>query len=251
MYAWKCWRETRARFFFLLTLFAAFVLLVTLAPGIKERNGWWWFDRSEYTYNPAVMVRMLSMMVLSGLWGAGLLAAAFLGVTSPGSEIEPGTIEYLWTRPRTRSSMNWTYWAVCVAEVIIVAVVPPYLAAALTGMLTGNWNQWVLLLAPWLIALVGLPILGLAILMTALRRSSSGGLIFTSGIVVVYVMLRQIANGPLHLHIPPLFMGPIAWMMTYSTPDRMLFPWGSFTCAIVFAIALPLLAQLVLKRAEI
>jgi len=41
MYAWKCWRETRASFIFLLILSTAPALLVTLSPGLKEHNGWW------------------------------------------------------------------------------------------------------------------------------------------------------------------------------------------------------------------
>jgi hypothetical protein len=53
MYAWKCWRETRASFIFLLMLSTAPALLVTLSPGLKEQNGWWHFDRSEYLHNPS------------------------------------------------------------------------------------------------------------------------------------------------------------------------------------------------------
>jgi ABC-type transport system involved in multi-copper enzyme maturation permease subunit len=251
MYAWKCWRETRACFIFLLTGFAAMAVIVVLVPGLHERNGWWSFDRREYTHDPAMMVRYVSMMVLSILWGAGILAAGFLGVTSPGSEIEPGTIEYLWTRPRTRSSLNWRHWAVCVTETLIVAVVPAYLAAGLLGALTKNWNQWLLLLAPLLLALVGLPMLGLASVMAAWRRSSLGGLIVTTGIVVSYMILRQIAIGPLHLNLPPLFMGPVAWLMNYYTPSRTVFPWGACACVIAFAAALPLIAEWLLQRAEV
>jgi ABC-type transport system involved in multi-copper enzyme maturation permease subunit len=251
MYAWKCWRETRACFIFLLMGFTAMAVMVVLVPGLHERNGWWSFDRREYTHDPALMVRYVSMMVLSTLCAAGILAAVFLGVTSPGSEIEPGTIEYLWTRPRTRSFLNWTHWAVCVTETLLVAVVPAYLAAALIGALTGNWNEWLLMLAPLLIALVGLPILGLAIVMAAWRRSSLGGLVFTSGIVIGYLILRQVAIGPLHLNLPPLFMGPMAWLMNYYTPSRMLFPWGALACVVAFATALPLFAKWVLQRAEV
>lgn len=251
MYAWKCWRETRACFIFLLIGFTAMAVMVVLVPGLHERNGWWSFDRREYTHDPAMMVRYVSMMVLSVLWAAGVLAAGFLGVTSPGSELEPGTIEYLWTRPRTRSSLHWKHWAVCVTEILIVAFVPAYLAAALLGALTGNWNQWLLMLAPLLIALTGLPMLGLAAVMAAWRRSSLGGLILTSGIVVGYVILRQIAVGPMHLNLPPLFMGPVAWMMNYYTPNRMVFPWGAFACVVAFAVALPLIAERVLQRSEV
>jgi ABC-type transport system involved in multi-copper enzyme maturation permease subunit len=251
MYAWKCWRETRASFFFLLILNLVPAILFTLAPGIKEQNGWWSFDRREYTHDPALMVQTLSTMILSVVFGSGFLAGAFLGATASGSELDSGTIEYLWTRPRPRATFTWMHWAVCVGEIILITTIPTYLAAALLGILTGNWNVPMLLTAPWLLALVGLPMLGLTTAMTAVRRSAKGGLVFSSGIVVVYVVLRRIAVGPLHLNLPPLFSGPIRWLFLYYTREHMLFPWGSFTIAIVFAILFPLAAQYLLQRTEV
>jgi hypothetical protein len=133
----------------------------------------------------------------------------------------------------------------------LITTIPTYLAAALLGILTGNWNEPMLLTAPWLLALVGLPMLGLTTAMTAVRRSAKGGLVFSSGIVVAYVMLRQVAVGPLHINLPPLISGPIRWLFLYYTREHILFPWGSFTTAIVFAILFPLAAQYLLQRAEV
>jgi len=82
---------------------------------------------------------------------------------------------------------------------VIVAVVPIYLAAALLGTLTRDWDLPFLFIAPWMMVIVGLPLLGLTTLMTALRRSASGGLFFTGAVVGVYTVVRQIATGPLHL----------------------------------------------------
>ena len=251
MYAWKCWRESRARFIFLLIMFGASALLFTLMQGLKEENGWWHFDRSEYTRDPATMVHLVSVMVLSVVWCSGFLSAVFLGATASGSEIEPGTIEYLWTRPRTRSSVMWTHWGICVAEMVIVAVVPTYLVAVILGTLTRNWNLPLLLVAPWIMVIVGLPLLGLTTLMTALKRSASGGLIYTSAVVSVYVIVRQIVMVPMHLNLPTLFAGPVVWLMTKDQPYAVAFPWGSLGRAVLLAAALPLAAQYLLKRAEV
>jgi ABC-type transport system involved in multi-copper enzyme maturation permease subunit len=253
MYAWKCWRESRARFIFLLMMSTATALLFTLQPGLGERNGWWYFDRSEYTRDPATVVHLVSLMVLTGLLTSGFLSAVFLGATASGSEIEPGTIEYLWTRPRTRTSLTWIHWGVCVAEMVLVAVVPTYLAAAILGTLTRNWNLSLLLVAPWMMVLVGLPLLGLTTLMTALRRSASGGLICTAGVVSVYVILRQLVVVPLHLNPPTLFAGPLVWLVSNNQLpyEPSAFPWGSLWRAVFLAAALPLAAQYVLKRAEV
>lgn len=258
MYAWKCWRESRARFFFLLIMFTVTALLFTLEPGLEVRNGWWHFDRGEYIRNPWQTARVVFSMILSVLWCSGFLSAVFLGATASGSEIEPGTIEYLWTRPRTRTSVTWTHWGVCLAEMVIVAVVPIYLAAALLGTLARAGNMpWPhiseLLIAPWLIVIVGLPLLGLTTLMTALRRSASGGLIYTSGVVIVYALLRQIIIVPLHLNPPTLFAGPMIWLLSNNQLPYLpsAFPWGSLWRAVFLAAALPLAAQYVLKRAEV
>jgi ABC-type transport system involved in multi-copper enzyme maturation permease subunit len=197
-------------------------------------------------------------MILGVLWCSGFLSAVFLGATASGSEIEPGTIEYLWTRPRTRASVTWTHWSVCVAEMAMVAVVPLYLAAALLGALTRHWNSSGpsisgLLIAPWMMLIAGLPLLGLTTLMTALTRSASGGLIYTSGLVIVYAILRQIIIVPLHLNPPTLFTGPLVWMVSnnqFGAPP-IAFPWGSLWRAVFLAAAFPLAAQYLLKRAEV
>jgi ABC-type transport system involved in multi-copper enzyme maturation permease subunit len=251
MYAWKCWRETRASFIFLLMLSTAPALLVTLLPGLEERNGWWHFDRSEYTHDPVLMVHQVSLMVLSVLSGSGFLSAVFLGATASGSEIEPGTIEYLWTRPRRRASLTWTHWGVCLAEMVMVATVPTYLAAAILGTLTRNWNMPLLLIAPWIIVIVGLPMLGLTTLMAALRRSAKGGLIYTAAVASVYVIVRQIVTVPMHLNLPTLFAGPLVWLMNNHQPYAVAFPWGSLGRAVFLAAAFPLVAQYLLKRAEV
>jgi len=233
-------------------LFTVPALLVTLGPGLTEQNGWWHFDRSEYLHNPWQTSQLVSVMVLSILWPSGFLSAVFLGATSPGSELEPGTIEYLWTRPRTRTSLTWTHWSVCLAEMVIVAVVPTYLAAAILGTLTRTWNLPLLMIAPWIMVIVGLPMLGLTTLMTALRRSAKGGLIYTAGIVSVYLIVRQLITVPLHLNLSPLFAGPVTWLMNnkpFVPPGA--FPWGSLVRAVLLAAAFPLAAEYLLKRAEV
>ncbi len=251
MYAWKCWRESRARFIFLLIMFTATALLSTLQPGLEVRNGWWYFDRSEYTRDPATVVRLVSLLVLTGLLTSGFLSAVFLGASASGSEIEPGTIEYLWTRPRTRTSVTWTHWGVCLAEMVIVAIVPTYLAALILGTLTRNWNLPLLMVAPWMMVIVGLPMLGLTTLMTALRRSASGGLISTTAVVSVYMIVRQLVTVPMHLNLPPLFAGPVIWLMHNNQPYPSPFPWGSLGRAVFLAAAFPLVAQYLLKRTEV
>jgi hypothetical protein len=133
-----------------------------------------------------------------------------------------------------------------------------YLAAALLGTLTRHWNSSGpsisgMLIAPWMMVIVGLPVLGMTMLMTALRRSASGGLIYTSGVVIVYAILRQIIIVPLHLNPPILFSGPLVWLVNNNQLpyEPSAFPWGSLWRAVFLAAAFPLAAQYLLKRAEV
>jgi len=108
------------------------------------------------------------------------------------------------------------------------------------------------MIAPWMMVIVGVPMLGLTTLMTTLRRSAKGGLIYTAGVVSVYLMVRQLVTVPLHLNLPPLFAGPVIWLMNnkpFVPPSA--FPWGSLVRAVLLAAALALAAQYLLKRAEV
>jgi len=132
-----------------------------------------------------------------------------------------------------------------------------YLAAALLGTLTRAWTMPAplfqrMLIAPWLMVIVGLPLLGLTTLMTALRRSAGGGLIYTSGVIIVYAILRQIIIVPLHLNPPTLFTGPLVWLVSNNQApfESSAFPWGALWRAVFLAAAFPLTAQYLLKRAE-
>jgi ABC-type transport system involved in multi-copper enzyme maturation permease subunit len=173
-------------------------------------------------------MHLVGAMILSVLVLSPFLSAVFLGATASGGEIESGTIEYLWTRPRTRASVTWTHWGVCLAEMVIIAVVPTYLAAAVLGTLTRNWNMPLLLIAPWIMLIVGVPMLGLTTLMTALRRSAKGGLIYTAAVGSAYLILRQIITVPLHLNLPTLFAGPLIWLATNNQPYATAFPWHRY-----------------------
>jgi len=263
MYAWKCWRETRARFFILLTLLCVICLGSVVLPMLEQRHGELQLHRSVYLRNPRAMTHMVvSDLVLRWMWLAMPLVGLILGVTTPAQEFESGTIEYLWTRPRSRTSYLWTHWSVCLAELAALAAIPLLLVVLSLGFLSGYWSEWRLWAAVPLFVVATLPILGLTILMTTLRRSASSGQIFTIAISVVYGLLLEVLNGPLHFHLSPLFTGGVMWLENYyphnlaaltgsAMPGQIAFPWGSIGRAIVLAMVFPLLPQYLLRRAEV
>src|SRR5262249_27055049 len=140
--------------------------------------------------------------LLRWVWLCMPLVGLLLGATTSAQEFESGTIEYLWTRPRTRAWYLWTHWSVCLAELAALAAIPLFLVVLALGFLSGYWRKWRLWAAVPVFVVSALPILGLTILMTALRRSASGGQIFTIGISVAYALLLEVLNGRLHLELP-------------------------------------------------
>lgn len=262
MYAWKCWRETRARFFTLLTLLCTICLCGIIFPMLSQHRGDLRLDRrSVYLHNPPEMVHLVvSDLVFSGMWLCMPLVGLFLGATTSAREFESGTIEHLWTRPRRRAWYLWTHWSVCLAELAALVAIPLFLAGLSLGFLSGYWREWRLWAAVPMFVVTTLPILGLTILMTTLRRSASSGQIFTIGISLGYGWLRELLNGPLHLHLSPLFTGGVMWLKNYygshpaamlAMPGTIISPWGSIERAIVLAVVFPLLAQYLLRRAEV
>ena len=230
-------------------------------PMLEQHRGGLGLHRSVYLHYPRVMVRLVvSDLILRWMWLGMPLVGLILGVTTPAHELESGTIEYLWTRPRTRARYLWTHWSVCLVELTALSVIPLFLVVSSLGFLSGYWSEWRLWAAMPIFVFATL--LGLTILLTSLRRSASSGLICTIGISVVYGLLLEVLSGPLHLHLSPLFTGGVMWLENYypqhsallpgfTMPRQIISPLGSTERAIVLAIICPLLAQYLLRRAEL
>jgi ABC-type transport system involved in multi-copper enzyme maturation permease subunit len=230
---------------------------------VEQRHGELHLHRYVYLHNPPGLVHLVvGHLVLRWMWLAMPLVGLILGVTTPTQEFESGTIEYLWTRPRTRARYLWTHWSVCLAELAALAAIPLLLVVLSLGFLSGYWSEWRLWAGVPMFVVATLPILGLTILMTTLRRSASSGQIFTIGISLTYGLLLEVLNGPLHLHPSPLFTGGVMWLENYyphnfsalnglAMPGQNAFPWGSIGRAIVLAMMFPLLAHYLQRRAEV
>jgi len=198
-----------------------------------------------------LMAHLMTQVFLGSLAGLWVAWGVLLGSTSVGSEWENGTAEYLLTRPRPRNWFTWVHWGVCAAELMVLVAAPSLLTAvALTG-LTGYWKHWVLLAAPPVVLLVALPILGLTVLMTAIRRSAQGGLLFTAGIVLGYLVLVDRIQNYWHIQIPPLSTPLLKWLALFSSANQISFPYGALARAVFLSLAFVILAQKVLRRAEL
>jgi ABC-type transport system involved in multi-copper enzyme maturation permease subunit len=256
MYAWKCWRETRARFFILLTMSlvcAGLYARVFFGPGAVGLGN----EPYEVTpENVTLLLRLYSMVMIVYIGWITIVGGFFLGATGMGGEMENGTAEYLWTRPHTRRSLFLQHWLVCASELIAVSLVPTLLILLIAGVHFGAWKLWRFPLAASLQVLPGILFLGLTILMVAIRRSAASGLIFSLGITFGYLGLTYYAIHHLKLHAPgEVIPGAGDWTaqyVLYSIPRLTpRFPWAATIGMGLLSIAFTVAADRLIKRAEI
>jgi hypothetical protein len=247
MYIWKCWRDSRGRFF--LNLILVFVICALVMVTIAKTESPASFQRG----GPGSGVQNLWMGVGKGLLGGIvslliLFGALNLGAPGMGEEFKEQTLGFLFTRPRRRSYWVRTCWCVGVCELyVVVSLAVVGVFGGLT-YLTGYVYTWRLLAAIvplWAGAIV---VYSLTYLLTAIARSSEKGMSFGLGILVVDLLLPVVAYY-WHFHFASIldFMEEGCAWAAGSAPA---FPGGQFIICAALSCALLLGTQLVLERTE-
>jgi len=201
-------------------------------------------------------LRWFAMVVVISFTCVAVPGGFLLGATAMGTETEHGTAEYLWTRPKTRTSLVWTHWLVCVAELLGVIAIPTVLILLFEGIRYGVWNYWRLPIAALLEILPGMLFLGLTILMTAIRKSAASGLIFSMGITFGYLGIVFYLSHYTKLLVPGLEMPNLFdWSTQYAGNSiaKLLpaFPWAATVRTGILALGFVFVAERLMKRAEI
>ena len=106
MYLWKCWRETR----FFCTVFL--IIAVAIMPVIAAVSAGTHF--MEEFGRAALTTALSSIFVGMALW---------LGVIGALHGFDDKTVQFLFTRPRSRASFVWIGWAVGLVELLVVGFV--------------------------------------------------------------------------------------------------------------------------------
>ncbi len=102
MYLWKCWRDARSPFFLFLGLVVCFGLPATVV--LRDLGGW--TSARDFPAGWYEAARTLAVAPLGFIY----LAAFLLGGATFGEEYTEGTLPFLLTRPRSRSSLVWINW---------------------------------------------------------------------------------------------------------------------------------------------
>lgn len=247
MYAWRCWREFRFRFFGYLTLLVVIGLTGPLVWAVKkDARGEWTIVRPK-TPDQAVNLWKDSWAPLLGLGTLVTALAAFgIGNSGVGSDLDQKTAEFLLTRPRRRRYFLWTGWTTGAAA-ILTLVMAGFAGATVPAWLLGGRpdSPRMFFLFPAILT-IGMVFYGLTHLMTVLLGSMSKGTIYSMGIVVVYMGLGLLLYSKWNILLP--HFGPlISWSIgrIEAFPIANLAGWWAMTVALGFA------AQFVFDRAEV
>ena len=209
MYLWKCWRDTRSTFLFVLTTIlanSALGLFVHFDPfgWIAAKAEW---PRTLWTTTTqALMLTMVGLTPVAGF---------VLGALGVGTEFEGRTADFLLTRPRSRRSLLWTSWAFGAAE----------MAALVILSITMVWIGHIRGAAVNIRGMVGMSIVALVIysityMMTTLTCSSRHGVSLGMLIFMAYTGLGVWLQLWYEIKIPNM------WDMVFSSGRREVMSAG-------------------------
>jgi hypothetical protein len=106
MYFWKCWRDTRS----------LFVILLIIATVIMPVAAW-------VSVGTKLVEEFGTSAFLSTFGLLGMGAALGLGALMASEEFADKTVQFLFSKPRSRRYFLWAAWAVGYAELLLIAMV--------------------------------------------------------------------------------------------------------------------------------
>ncbi len=227
MYLWKCWRDTRM--LFVVSIGVALIVMPTsvlvLGSGLLTDSG------------PAA--------VSSALFLVTSLMAIGLGALGASEQFADKTVQFLYTKPRSRAYFIWVNWAVGCVELLAVALVNVFVGWIVLVRYTRNSATLGLLelingRAVIDILIYCLLLYCLTYALTAMLRNGMHGL----GASIIGVGLLQAAaivmraRWQIHVPIPP-------------EPIGMLPPLISKIVWTLVALLFILAAQFVVERSEV
>ncbi len=249
MYYWKCWYSTR-------WVVCVYLLLVAVAAG-------------AVLYHAPVHIKEHFSLPLVWRFVAGLVpvvgfTAWILGSIGLSRDIAEGSGAYLLTRPRTVRSLVWSDFAVAMAELLLLILVPLGLFAlairtgtlyfavpAATTQLSMASDRLpasvILLILLALFVFSGL-VYSVSYLFTAMLRRTGFAIFLSAAFYILYSLLEAHAvswRRPFNLLLPPWLVVPDNHYSTALGPQ--LLPLGLRILAILVLI---FAAQTIVERVE-
>jgi len=247
MYFRICWLDKRYRLAAYLTLVTAITVLATLPAGLEFHEGRW------------VLMKITTYEQVLQIWQAGtdhtlkamlfllLFIAADLGALGLGDDSTRRSLDFLLTRPRSRSHFVWTAWLAGVTELVPLLVLPVLTSLAVLFSLTHS-------LLPREILRMSVPLFAIAAAMytlvfalAAITQSPRNGYELAAFVIVLYWGVHYTQDiWWLSDYYKPYVFRAFDW---YLTPHQ-LFPGANLVFVVAATLALPLLAERSFRRRE-
>lgn len=243
MYLWKCWRDSRSTFLFVL---AAILANSALGLYVAYDPLGWIAAKDEWPRSLWITTAQAFMLTMVGLTP---VAGFVLGALGVGTEFERRTADFLLTRPRSRRSMLWTSWAFGAAQMVALVILSIMMVriAGHQGAAVKNARGMVGM------CIVALVIYSVTYLMTTLSRSSRHGLSLGLLTFIAYTGLGVWLQFWYEIAIPNM------WDMVFSSGRREVLnagfagdlPVPVWFGWLAVCLAFVLIAQWRFERAEV
>jgi hypothetical protein len=193
MYLWKCWRETRLFGIVFLGIAAAVMPLaaaLTTGTQLLEEFG-----------GPAFQFTLESLLAGTALWLGAIVAL---------HGFDNRTVQFLFTKPRSRAYFVWAGWAVGAIELLVIGLVNLYagwltLSRFTSHALTDEVFGPQALQEHLDFFIVCLLIYSLTYACTAMLRNGLNGLAASIGIWGGYDLLVFLARWRWNIHLPFIY----------------------------------------------
>lgn len=253
MYFSVCWFNRRYRLIAYLAATLVLVVLAALPAGFERYQGHW------------ALVRITSQEHLAWVWNTGIsntmaamlvalvFIAADLGALGLGDDPERGSLDFLLSRPQSRSHLVWSGWFAGLTQLLPMLVLPlltslGILFALSHALLPGN----LLRLSVPLFAMAA-AMYTLAFFMVTVAQSARHGYELAALAAVLFLGYRVVLTGEGDF---ALWRTDWMWQSLHGAFDwylspHQLFPLANLLMVVAATLFLPYLAQLSFARRDL
>jgi ABC-type transport system involved in multi-copper enzyme maturation permease subunit len=248
MYFWKCWRDTRSRYFTL--LFSCVLLAVAVSGSLMFHYG----TSRGFKFNPPRTPSEIDTVwgiaceevgVLASFLAAGLGAA--LGAAGLGEELQNGTAAFLLTRPRPRAYFLNVRWAVAIAQLAAFSISVALALFATLFLCTHRVGSLWFISVGVIFFTFSLLSFAMTDLFTLVRENVRDGVAIALFISVAWLLAVPVVNIFWRLDLPT----PTNLFVALLSPRKTWLGLWDMAGWLALSLALVLPAQYVLKRKEI
>jgi len=247
MYFRACWFNRRYRLVTYLMLSVGVTVLATLPAGLERHEGRW------------VLAKITSQEQVVKIWQTGvgntfvallvvlLFVAADLGALGLGDDSERRNLDFLLTRPRSRSHLVWSGWLAGLTQLLPLLIVPLLTCLFVLLALTHE-------LLPGEALRLSIPLFAMAaamytvaFFMATVTASARHGYELAALAVVLYMGYHFVQDEWWYYNWDKLYLyGAFDW---YLSPHQ-LFPLGNLLLLVAAVFLLPYFAQLSFARRD-